>query len=115
MIQVLHPDPSSAEWAKIRKRIEDKKTPRTEDGIIALAQQLAKAIRGGELRRGRDRAELSNHEVNLASRITELREQGWADEDIYQKLRQMPHSLARELSWDEFRRLAGLEQRFPWS
>ncbi len=115
LVQALHPDPSSAEWQKIRKRIEDKKTPSTEDGIIAIAQQLAKAVRGGELKRGRSRAELSNHEINLASRITELREQGWADEDILRKLQQMPNSFAQGLSWGEFQRLADLEQRFPWS
>jgi hypothetical protein len=114
LVQALHPDPPSAEWEKIRKRIEDKKSPRTEDGIIAIAQQLARLILGGEVKRGRDPAELPNHDINLASRITELREQGWADEDIYRKLRQMPNSFAQELSWDEFHRLADLEQRFPW-
>ncbi len=115
LVQALHLDAESTGWEKIRKRIEDKKGPRTEDGIVAIAQQLARLIRGGELKRGRDPAELPSHEVNLASRITELREQGWTDEDIYRKLRQMPNSFAQELSWGEFQRLANLEQRFPWS
>ncbi len=115
LVQALHPDPSSAGLEKIRKRVEDKKGARTEDGIIAIAKQLATLTRGGELRRGRDPAELANHEINLASRITELREEGWADEDIYLKLRQMPNSFARELSRDEFRRLGDLGLKFPWS
>ena len=111
----MHPDPASADWAGIEKRIEGRKGgPEKLDGLHALAEQLAKAIRGGSLRAGHPAAELSPHEVNLASRITERREAHVSDEQIYEELRRLAR-LEVELTWDEFHRLANLGLRFPWT
>lgn len=115
LVEALHPDPASAEWSKIEKRIEGRKREDDLDGIKALAEQLAKAIRGGTLRTGSPVAELSRHEINLASRITELREQGWSDEDIYQRLCSSERFAQELKSWENFQRLADLEVRYPFS
>jgi hypothetical protein len=123
LVEALHPDPASAEWDQMKKRIEGRKGDKKykQDGIKALAEQLAKAIRGGTFRSGSPVAELSPREINVASRITELREQGWSDEDIYQKLCNSK-GFAQELSsrenlspWENFERLANLELRYPFS
>jgi hypothetical protein len=112
LTETLHPDPASAEWPKIEKRIEGRKGTDNLDGLKALAEQLARAIRGGTLGPGSPGAELSPDEINLASRITERREAQVPDEQIYEELRHLRRS--EELSWDEFRRLADLGLRFPW-
>ncbi len=117
LVEALHPDPASADRSGIEKRIEGRKgDPKYQlDGIRALAEQLAKAIRGGTLRPRSPAAELPPDEINLACRITELRDQDWSDRDVYQKLHQINNSYARELSWEDFQRLAALELRFPWA
>jgi hypothetical protein len=115
LVEALHPDPASAEWSKINKRIEGRKGKDNLDGLKALAEQLATAIRGGALRSGSPVAELSAHEINLASRITEGREAQVPDEKIYEDLLQGLRLSEEDLSWEEFHRLADLEQRFPWS
>lgn len=115
LVEALHPDPASAEWSKINKRIEGRKGKDNLDGLKALAEQLATAIRGGTLRSGSPVAELSAHEINLASRITERREAQVPDEKIYEDLLHSLRLSEEEFSWDEFDRLADLEQRFPWS
>jgi hypothetical protein len=115
LVEALHPDPASADWVGIEKRIEGRKGgPEKLDGLKALAEQLAKAIRGGTLRAGSPAAELSPHEINLASRITERRDAHVPDEQIYEELRQLPR-LEVELTWKEFHRLANLGLRFPWT
>jgi hypothetical protein len=113
LVAALHPNPASAEWPKIEKRIEGRKGTDNLDGLKALAEQLARAIRGGTLGPGSPGAELSPDEINLASRITERHEAQVPDEKIYEEL---PHlRRAEELSWDEYHRLADLGLRFPWT
>jgi hypothetical protein len=114
LIEALHPDPDSAERPKIKKRIEGRKRDDDLDGLKTLARQLATAIRGGTLRTGSPGAELSRHEINVASRITELREQGWSNEDIYQKLCSSERFAQVLESWENFQRLADLEARYPF-
>lgn len=114
LAEALHPDPASAEWPKINKRIEGRKGKDNLDGLKALTKQLATALRGGTLRSGSPVAELSAHEINLASRITERREAQVSDEKIYEDLLHGLRLSEKELSWGEFQRLADLEQRFPW-
>jgi hypothetical protein len=115
LVEALHPDPASADWTGIEKRIEGRKGgPEKLDGLKALAEQLAKAIRGGKLRAGSPGAELSPDEINLASRITKDQEAGLPDEQIYEKVRRLNRS-GDELTWEEYYRLADLGLRFPWS
>ena len=115
LVEALHDDPASADWQKMRKYTEGRKRSDGLDGLQVLAQQLATLARGSEAGKGRTPAELSSAEYNLASRISELREQGWADEDIYRKLKTLNNSFAKELSWKDFRRLADLQTEFPWT
>jgi hypothetical protein len=115
LVEALHPDPASADWTGIEKRIEGRKGgPEKLDGLKALAEQLAKAIRGGTLRAGSPGAELSPDEINLASRITKDQEAGLPDEQIDEKVRRLNRS-GDELTWEEYYRLADLGLRFPWS
>jgi hypothetical protein len=115
LVEALHPDPASADWTGIEKRIEGRKGgPEKLDGLKALAEQLAKAIRVGTLRAGSPGAELSPDEINLASRITKDQEAGLPDEQIYEKVRRLNRS-GDELTWEEYYRLADLGLRFPWS
>ena len=106
--------PSEEVAEKIKKRVEDKKGPGTEDGLKALAQQLATLVCGGDLRPGRKAPDVSPRENSLACRITERREEGRADAVIFQEL--YPHGLSGpELTRKEFRRLADLQLRWPWA
>jgi hypothetical protein len=114
LVGLLHLDLESAEWKQIEKRIAGRQSADGLDGLKTLARQLATLIRGGKLGQGRDPTEVSNVEYNLASRITELRKQGWSHEDAYQKVRSLNNSFARELSWEDYQRLAGLQTEFPW-
>jgi hypothetical protein len=114
LVEALHHDPESVDRQKLHKRIEGRKGTDGLDGLKALAEQIAKAVRGGTVRTGSPAAELSSHEINLASRITKLREEDWPDEDIYQKLRSLDHDLAKNLSWEDFQRLANLKIHFPF-
>ncbi len=114
LLEALYPGTPTADvLEKIRKKVEGKKSSDKQDGLKALARQLATLVRGGDLDRGRDPAELPRHEINLACRITEDREAGMPDEEIYEKLR---HNLrlVEELTWDEFCRLRDLNLRWPF-
>jgi hypothetical protein len=114
LVKLLHHDPASAEWKQIEKRIAGRKSADGLDGLKTLARQLATLILGGELGQGRDPTEVSNLESNLGSRITELRKQGYSHEDAYQKIRSLDDRFAKELSWEDYQRLAGLQTEYPW-
>lgn len=106
LLDALYPGTPSAEVVeKVRKKIEDKKGPKTEDGLTAIAEQLAALVRGKELRKGRDPRDIPARDHSLACRITERREADFPDEAIRQELR---------LTKKEFRRLADLKMRWPW-
>lgn len=116
LLEALYPgEPSAAVVEKIRKRVEGRKGTDKQDGLQALAQQLATLVRGGDLGKGRDPAELSNHEINLECRITERREANVPDEKIYEELIGGLRLTKESFSWDEFRRLAALQQKWPWA
>jgi len=114
LLEALYPGTPAADvLTKIRRRVEGKKGSDKQDGLKALVRQLATLVRGGDVDKGRDPAELSRHEINLACRITDDREAGILDEEIYEKLR---HNLRleEELPWDEFSRLRDLNLRWPF-
>ena len=92
LLDALYPgEPPTEVVDRIRKRIEDKKGPRTEDGLKALAGQLAALVRGKDLTPGRAPVHIPRDDYNLSSRITEHREAGMRDEDIFERLRDIPH------------------------
>jgi hypothetical protein len=114
LLDALYPGTPPADVVeKIRKRIEDKKSAVTEDGLKALARQLASLVRGGEVGKGRDRVEVPADDDNLACRITDGRDAGMSDQDIFDNLRNNP-MLKEELTWKKYRRLRDLELRWPF-
>jgi hypothetical protein len=122
LLEALYPGTPTREVVeKIRKRIEGKKGTDGQDGLKVLARQLARLVRGGNVGKGAHPPDISPHEFNVASRITELREEGWSDQDIYQRLCQSKGfaevlSSSQRLSpWENFQRLADLELRYPFS
>jgi hypothetical protein len=114
LVELLHHDAASAEWKQIEKRIAGRKSADGLDGLRTLARQLATLMLGGELGPGRDPTEVSGIEYSVASRISELRKQGWSHEDAYRKVRSLNNSFARELSWEDYQRLADLQTEYPW-
>jgi hypothetical protein len=122
LLEALYPGtPTEEVVEKIRKRIEGKKGTDGQDGLKVLARQLARLVRGGNVGRGAHPPDISPHEFNVACRITQLREEGWSDEDIYQRLCES-QGFARVLSSSQrlspvenFQRLADLEVRYPFS
>jgi hypothetical protein len=115
LVEALHPDPASAEWTKLKKRIEGRKGDDNLDGLKALAGQLAMLIRGKPYGSGAPPPGLSRHEFNLACCITDARKSQIPDEKIYEDLLRTFGLSKEQLSWATFRRLANLGLRWPWS
>lgn len=100
---------------QIRTFVEGKKNIDKRDGLKTVARQLATLIRGGEVGKGRDPVDLSRLEVNLACRITDDRETGVPDREIFENLRHnLGPKLEEELTWDEFCRLRDLNLKWPF-
>jgi hypothetical protein len=118
LLATLYPgEPSAQIFEQIRECIEGKKNTNgaTRDGLKVVAEQLARLVRGGPVRPGRNSAEVSRFEVNLACRITDDRKAGMPDQAIFDKLRSNPpFALEDELTWDEFRRLRDLNLKMPF-
>lgn len=113
LLSALYPGVAPPEVRdQIRKCVDGKKDGDKRDGLRVVAQQLAKLVRGGEVRRGRDPADLTRDDINLACRITEERKAGVPDPEIFQKLRRDPR--LKELTWDEFCRLRDLNLEWPF-
>ena len=114
LLDALYPGtPTEEVLEKIRKRIDGKKGTNGLDGLKVLVQQLATLIRGGDLGKGRDPADIPRDDFNLACCMTERRDAQTPEEKIYKELRHLPRS--EELTWDEFERLRDLELRWPWA
>jgi hypothetical protein len=117
LVEALHPDPESAEWDKIRKHLEGRKSDKVHntDGLIASAQQLATLIRGSTLPDYRPQSELSPLEVNLGARIRDAQRLNpkASYREIYEDLLHRIGLSEEQLSWSEFRRLADLGQEWP--
>jgi hypothetical protein len=117
LVKALHPDPESAEWDKIRKHLEGRKSDKVHntDGLIASAQQLATLIRGSTLPGSRPQSGLIPLEVNLAARISDAKRLNpkASNREIYEDLLHRTGLSEEQLSWGEFRRLANLEQEWP--
>jgi hypothetical protein len=117
LVGALHPDPEAAEWDKIRKHLEGRKSDgvHNTDGLIASAQQLATLIRGSTLPGYRPPTELSPVEVNLGARIAEAKRLN-PHMSLREQFEDFLHRYGfseEELPWGEFRRLANLGPEWP--
>jgi hypothetical protein len=113
LLKVLYPEHSEADIEEINKlRYETKFAGGSQNGLLRTAQQFAAAVYGRKVGRGapaEQPPEQSAGEHLLACHITERREAGLTDEEIRQEILDS----GRELSNEEFARLAKLERRFP--
>jgi hypothetical protein len=123
LLRALHPgEPSAEVIEQIRKCIEGKKNQNgaPRDGLNAVAQQLARLVRGGPVRQGRYSADLSGLEARIAYLITDDRKAGISDPEVFEKLRRDPPfalerlTLENELTWAEFCRLRDLNLESPF-
>jgi hypothetical protein len=108
LLEVLYPKHSHADIEEINKLLYETKSQGSRDGLLRTPQQLASMVYGRKVGRGAP-PELPRGEDLLACYITERREAGIADE----KIRQDVLSSGRELSKEDFNRLANLRRRFP--
>lgn len=83
LLEALHPgEPSAKTLLNIRKCVEGKKKLDKKDGLKALAQQLAILVRGGTVQ-GAPPDNLDSTDDHVARSITQCREDGWSEEQIY--------------------------------
>jgi hypothetical protein len=108
LLEVLYPKHSQANIKEIYKLLYQTKTPKTENGLLRIAQQFAAAVYGHKVERGTRGESPANDEV-LAWYITQRREAGIIDEEIFQEIL----SSGRELSKKEFNRLANFRRKLP--
>jgi hypothetical protein len=114
LVESLHPNPSEADWDKIRSLsyARRRKGGPDKDGLIRTAEQLATAVYGGVVGQGAPPPDVSPVEQALAFRITEGREAEVPDETIYDEMRHV-RLTKQELTWEEFQRLGNLRLRYP--
>jgi hypothetical protein len=105
LIVALHPEPASAEEARVESKVEELKL---------VAGQLATLVRGGELRTGPSTGEISEDEHYLAWDISRLRDAGLADKQILQEIRLFGYmAYDRPLTLADVRRLGKLQLKPP--
>jgi hypothetical protein len=107
LLQALHPDPSSADGNRIKRLLYSNKHDHGRDGLVRTSGQLAELVYGGGGRRGSPPGSLSAREQSVACTITEYREQGWSDEQIWEHYTSMGFTKERLLE------LRQLELRWP--
>jgi hypothetical protein len=86
LLKGLHPNPPEVDAEKLSRLLHAKKSEHGEDGLFRKAQQLATFVRGGNTGRGAPPPGLSAEEYVVACAITEYRERGWSEDQIYQRL-----------------------------
>jgi hypothetical protein len=113
LLKVLYPEHSEADIEEIDKLLyETKFAGGSQNGLRRTAQQFAAAVYGRKVGRGappEQPPEQSARENLLACHITKRREAGLTDEEIHQEILDS----GRELSSEDFARLAKLERRLP--
>jgi len=108
--------PTEAVRKKIGRIIEgNRESGGREDGLRLLVGKLATLMRGGDVGPGDNSAPIPPLRFQLVCRITEGREAGIPDDEIYESLRHFRLSEDSEgLTRDEFDELARSESRWPW-
>jgi hypothetical protein len=110
LLELLYPEHSQADIEEIKKLLHKTQYKDGENGLLRTAQRFAAAVYGHKVERGAP-AEQPAGEHLLACYITERREAGVKDEMIHQDIL----NSGRELSKEDFTRLAKLGRRFPTS
>jgi hypothetical protein len=109
LLKVLYPEHSEADIEEIKKLLHETKfAGRSQNGLLRTAQQFAAAVYGRKVGRGAPPPQSAGEHL-LACHITKRREAGLTDEEIRQEILDS----GRELSNEDFARLAKLERRFP--
>jgi hypothetical protein len=108
LLEVLFQKHSEADIEEIHKLLYQTKSPKTENGLLRTAQQFAAAVYGHKVERG-TRGESPTGDEVLAWHITQRREAGIKDEEIFKEIL----SSGRELSKKEFNRLANFRRGLP--
>jgi hypothetical protein len=109
LLKVLYPEHSEADIEEINKLLDETKfAGGSQNGLRRTAQQFAAAVYGRKVGRGAHPEQPADEHL-LACYITMRREAGLTDEEI----RQVILNSGRELSNEDFARLAKLERRFP--
>ena len=109
LLKVLSPEHSEADIEEINKLLyETKFAGRSQNGLLRTAQRFAAAVYGRKVGKGPPPPQSAGEHL-LACYITERREAGLTDEEIRQEILDS----GRELSNEDFARLAKLERRFP--
>jgi hypothetical protein len=108
LLEALYPTYSQTDLEEIHKHLYETKSPRSRDGLLRTAQQFAAAAYGRRVGRGAAPEQPAGDHL-LACYITLRREAGATDEEIHQEIL----NTGRELSMEDFARLAKLERRFP--
>jgi hypothetical protein len=120
LLRALHPgEPSVEVLEQIRKCIEGKKNQNgaPRDGLKAVAQQLARMVRGGPVGKGRYSADLSHFDIVVAYRISDDLKAGMSDQEVFEKLRRDPPfalTLREDLTREEYCRLRDLNLEGPF-
>lgn len=103
LVEVLHPDPSSVDRAKLYKKRG------IVDTLSTYALRLARAVRGGNVRTGHLPGEVSYIDHWVAwFLITPLADDGYSDEQIHAWIKKHHPSLSNQYPVDEVARLRQL-------
>lgn len=108
LLEVLYPKHSQADIKVIYKLLYQTQAEQGENGLLRAAQKFAAAVYGHKVERG-NRGESSADDEVLAWYITERREAGIKDEEIFQEIL----NSRRELTKKDFNRLANFRRRLP--
>jgi hypothetical protein len=110
LLEVLYPKHSQVDIKEIYKLLYQTQSPKTktENGLLRTAQQFAAALYGHKVERGNRGKSPAGDEV-LAWYIAQRRKAGLKDEEIFQEIL----SSGRDLSKEEFNRLANFRRQFP--
>lgn len=107
LLRVLNPHFSREDGRRISGLLYKNKNDHGRDGLVRTAEQLAELVYGVGGGRGAPAGYLSAREQSVACSITEYREQGWSDKELYE------HYAPLGFSKDRVLELACLGLRWP--
>ena len=117
MLDALHPDPSSVDREKLYVKETRTNKGVKKDGIIynlkTYAAQLAKVVRGGKVRTGHLPGQVPAKELAAAWMIGPLEVQGFSDEEILDRIRDLHPSLYGDYTVEDIARIRKLDLQEP--